>query len=288
MIVENIEVMNFNNAFRGMRNPKNSWDLSDSRVLREPLPNEENYIENKIEWDSKFSVDKLYNSETKEFGFCIYSGNNPEKKIFNLPFNPVLRAYYFENNGYTPNTKENHLVYTDDIYLLGIKDLILARKLIRGGPVHSKFARQIFVSIDVTGSFDFWKEYDTYKVGTTSDSTSTMHKITSKEISDDMFASGDLRPYDIEKRKEWIKYLEEVRSDESLTDLDKTRILSKQNLLGFEQMRTLTLTYTNIESMLKWRRGHKLLEWRYLTNEILIKLPYVKELFVDGDGTIDK
>ena len=98
MIVENISVMNFNNAFRGMRNPKNSWNLSDSRVLREPLPNEENYIENKIEWDSKFSVDKLYNSETKEFGFCIYSGNDPEKKLFNLPFNPCIRAYYFENN----------------------------------------------------------------------------------------------------------------------------------------------------------------------------------------------
>ena len=61
MKVENIKVVNFDNAFRGMRNPKNSWKLSDSRILREPLPNEENYIERKIEWDSKFSIDNLYN-----------------------------------------------------------------------------------------------------------------------------------------------------------------------------------------------------------------------------------
>ena len=282
MKVENIKVVNFDNAFRGMRNPKNSWKLSDSRILREPLPNEEYYIERKIEWDSKFSIDNLYNSETKQFGFCIYNGNNPENKICELPFNPVLRAYYFENNGYTPNTKENHLVYTDDIFLLGEKDLKLAKTLISCGPVHSKFARQIFVSMDITASFDFWKEFDTYKVGTTSDSTSTMHKITSKEIDDDMFASGDLRPYDIEKRKEWIKYLEEVRTDSSLSDLDKTRILSKQNLVAFEQMRTVTMSYTNLESMFRWRKGHKLLEWRYLCNEIILNLPYFKQLYTEN------
>ena len=121
MKFEHTQVFNFEGALRGMRNPKNSWDKSDSYYQLS----------------------------------CV-----------DVPTN----------------------------YIIGEKDMKLAQQLIKAGSEHRKFLRQIFVSVDITAPLYWYKEFDTYKVGTTANSTSTMHKITSKEITLDCFEIGDYSP----------------------------------------------------------------------------------------------
>ena len=101
---------------------------------------------------------------------------------------------------------------------IGPNDLKLAQQLIKAGPEHRKFMRQIFVSVDITGGLFWWKEFDTYKLGTTANSTSTMHKLTSKPITTDCFEMDDydgrfaiLEGYEALTPHKFISYLEELR-----------------------------------------------------------------------------
>ena len=151
---------------------------------------------------------------------------------------------------------------------------------INGGEPNSKYLRDITVTLDITASFDFWKEFDTYKVGTVANSCSTMHTITKHAITIDNISTADLREKDIKNIEEkWLPILNEVLDDESLSALEKTRILSKMNLVGFEQKRTIKLNYQVIKNMNVWRMGHKLKEWRVLINVYFKNLPYVESLF---------
>ena len=196
---EHTNVMNIENAFRGMRNPLNSWDKSDS--------------------------------------------------------------YYDETQ-----------------YILGTQDLQLAKNLIVGGTEHRKFLRQIFVSVDITAPLYWWKQFDTYKINTTSNSCSTMHKIHFKEFGTDDFSYEDMTDGGLKTLSLIIDSLNMAR-DFYLETKDKSYWFNMIKLLpeSYNQRRTITMNYENILNMCAQRKGHKLKEWESF-REWAKTLPYSKEL----------
>lgn len=197
--VEHIVTWGFEHAIRGMRNPLNSWDRSDS----------------------KFDYDKM----------C-----------------------------------------------LGENDLTLMRKLYAAGQPHRKYLRQIFVSMDITAPLYWWKEFDTYKVGTTANSCSTMHKIHSKEFTLDDFSHEHLCDHSIKTMQKVIDNLN-IERQNFLVSKDKWCWWQMIQLLptSYNQKRTITMTYENAASMIKQRSGHKLDEWREFV-ETLKRLPYIAQI----------
>lgn len=141
--------------------------------------------------------------------------------------------------------------------------------LIRGGQPHRKFLRQIFVSVDITAPLYWWKEFDTYKVGTTANSCSTMHKIQAKEFTFEDFSMeyiGDVPNCDPAYKMAFegvIQALNEARHC-YLDTKDKAYWWQMIQLLpsSYNQKRTITMTYENLLNMYEYRRGHKLDEWR--------------------------
>lgn len=227
MKFKNTEVWGFEHAIRGMRNPMNSWDKSDS---------------------------------------CY---ENTEQYLLRVS----------SDTGITPK------------YIIGENDLKLMQKLIRAGSEHRKFLRQIFVSVDITAPLYWWKEFDTYKVGTVANSTSTMHKLESTPITlecfeiddyDDNYASFDVRlnPVNI------IALCEEIRKKYIETkDKQYWRELIRWLPESWLQKRTITMNYENILSMYKQRKNHKLNEWSGLDDfknpnfiNWIKSLPYSQEL----------
>jgi hypothetical protein len=220
MKFEHTEIFNFKGAFRGMRNPKESWSKSDS------------------------------------------SGSN---------------------------------LYGD--FFIGDKDLKLAQTLIKAGSEHRKFMRQILVSVDITAPLYWWKEFDTYKVGTVSNSTSTMHKLASTPITLDCFEMDDFENFmseqklmgnKIDNEGMWfifINYLEWLRQKYNETK-DKHYWKELIRLLpeSWLQKRTVTMDYENLLAMCSkgQRRFHKLTEWSKAFIEWARELPYAQELiFLD-------
>lgn len=199
--VEHIVTWGFEHAIRGMRNPLNSWDRSDS----------------------KFDYDKM----------C-----------------------------------------------LGENDLTLMRKLYAAGQPHRKYLRQIFVSMDITAPLYWWKEFDTYKVGTTANSCSTMHKLTAKEftIEDFSFEDCDRWTKDVvcscvinALNMNRLKYLE-------TKDKELWRQMVQLLPSSYNQRRTVTMTYENVMNILDYRQGHKLSEWNEYCDILMAGLPYVADL----------
>ena len=168
-------------------------------------------------------------------------------------------------------------------FVFGENDLSLAKRLCKAGTDHRKFVRMIFVSVDVTAPMYWWKEYDTYKVATVANSTSTMHKITSKpfELSD--FSTDHMNQQGIDAINEVIKVLEELRL-QYLETKDKTIWYTIIQLLpsSYNQMRTFTLNYETLVSIYHARKNHKLQEWHTYCDWIE-ELPYFKELFLQED-----
>ena len=200
--VENIDVFNFEGAIRGMRNPMNSWDKSDS---------------------------------------------------------------YHETFGH---------------YIIGKNDLNLMRTLYNAGSEHRKYLRQIFASMDITAPLYWWKEFDTYKIGTTADSCSTMHKIHAKEFELADFSHEHLKPYAEHCLIETIKVLNDYRMAYHVALDDKKEAWWNMIQLlpsSYNQKRTVTMNYENVVTMIRQRSGHKLDEWREFV-EILKDLPYVKDI----------
>ena len=250
MKFENIRVMNFENALRGMRNPKNSWHLSDSSFGLEHMD-------------------------------CI-----------DYATDPVVNAY-MEAGAEDAEQVNSYLLNNGIIYLqgdlcefafIGPKDMKLAKSLIKGGPEHRKFMRQIFVSVDITAPLFWFKEFDTYKVGTVANSTSTMHKLTSQPITIDCFETDDqVSLYDVDAEYdfnipnswcqgddsdnyplEFINYLEDLRV-KYLETKDKRywKELVRWLPESWLQTRTVTMNYENLLAMCSksQRRFHKLNEW---------------------------
>lgn len=202
-----LDVMNFDNAIRGMRNPLESHHLSDSRMT------------------------------------------------------------YIDGDSYE--------------YQLGEKDKILALRLIKAGSDHAKFMRQILVSVDIAAPLYWWKEMDQYRVGQTTNSFSTMHKILSKPIDKDMFSfddeNGNVKD-DIRGEYGYryilIKHLEQLRQKASETkDKEVWRELIQDLPSSFNQTRTTTLNYQILRNIYHSRNNHKLQEWRDMCKWIE-SLPY--------------
>ena len=243
---EKTETMGWEGAIRGMRNPMNSWDKSDS-------------------------------------GNC----------------------YDFDSCEVCPLVEPCKKTDCTQTYVIGPNDLDLARRLVKGGPVHAKYRRQIFVSVDITAPLYWWKEFDTYKVGTTANSCSTMHKIHAKEFTREdfscehllsMYSAGD------ERAIPNIDVSPDNSGDIMFTPMGvltciiipmlndcRNRFLETKNkkywwqmiqLLpsSYNQKRTVTMTYENLYNAYHSRKDHKLDEWRVGFCEWAKSLPY-SELF---------
>ena len=214
--ISNVETWGFEHAIRGMRNPLNSWDKSDSY--------------------KNFTVD--------------YDGD-----------------------------AEIHHPY----YRVGAADLALMKRLYQGGSEHRKYLRQIMVSFDITAPLYWWKEFDTYKVGTVANSCSTMHKIHAKEFELDDFSYEHLIPgyYGTGVLKTVIDSLNVFREN-YLETKDKKYWWQMIQLLptSYNQKRTITMNYENVITIIKQRSGHKLDEWHTLIDAFK-KLPYVEEIMGD-------
>ena len=240
MKFSNTSVMNFENAFRGLRNPKNSWDRSDS---------------GKLYWDGTWYHEELKNYFT-EYGVNFYIGEN---------------------------------------------DMKLAQTLIKAGNEHRKFMRQIFVSVDITAPLYWWKEFDTYKVGTVANSTSTMHKLATTPITLDCFEIDDYdrnlsladNPKDddgldnISTFEEDIIYVLENIRQKYLETKDKRywKELVRWLPESWLQKRTITMNYENVRNMYFQRRNHKLTEWSESFIKWVESLPYAEELIMyDGSS----
>ena len=199
--------------------------------------------------------------------------------------------------------------FFSDTTLLGPKDLELAQRLIKAGNEHRKFLRQIIVSFDLTAPLYFWKEFDTYKVGTVANSTSTMHKLASTPITLDCFETDDYEPglvylEGVDETGDYpfnyhlcisdlvetdglnsyyeptiIQFLEELRL-KYLETGDKAywKELVRWLPESWLQTRTITMNYENILNLIHHRHNHKLSEWRWLIDNFKDKLPYAYEL----------
>ena len=175
---------------------------------------------------------------------------------------------------------------------IGENDLALARKLINAGSEHRKFLRQIYVSVDITAPLYWWKEFDTYKVGTVANSCSTMHKIHEKEFTWGDFSCEHLINTDKYKETVFVEDNPTAMMDSIIICLNNCRDMFLETkdkkywwqiiqLLpsSYNQTRTVTMTYENIYTMRQQRRGHKLDEWRIDFFNWSDELPHLKELF---------
>ena len=221
--VENIEVFNFEGAIRGLRNPMNSWDKSDSFRCIDRLDCEGCPCE---------GVDDTCNST----------------------------------------------VGMEDV-IVGDNDLDLMRRLYKAGTEHRKYLRQIFVSMDIVAPLYWWKEADTYKVGTVANSCSTMHKIHSKKFTVGDFSCEQMtEDITCEAFRNTIKALNFNR-DMFLETKDKKWWWNMIQSLpsSYNQRRTVTMNYENVITIIKQRSGHKLDEWNQFV-ETLKGLPYITEI----------
>ena len=165
-------------------------------------------------------------------------------------------------------------------YILGENDLDLGKRLCKAGSDHRKFLRQIFLSVDISAPMYWWKEYDTYKVGTTANSTSTMHKIHSKVFEREDFSCDHMDESTLKVLDILIEQLESLRNHFNETK-DKVYWYSMIQLLpsSYNQMRTCTMTYENLRNMYHARKNHKLEEWRTFCKWVET-LPYAEEFII--------
>ena len=199
--IENIEVYGWEAALRGMRNPKDSWERSDSKFIPE--------------------------------------------------------------------------------FVFGEKDLELATKLHKAGPVHSKYKRFINITMDITAPLYWWKEFDTYKVGTVANSCSTMHKIDAYKFDVDMFSHEYINDKEGKEVLDAIvKYLNNNREKFHKTkDKDKWYKLIQMLPSSFNQKRTVLFSYEVATNMYTWRHNHKQDEWREFC-KVLETLPYARNILI--------
>lgn len=168
-------------------------------------------------------------------------------------------------------------------YILGENDRELGNRLAKAGTDHRKFIRQIFISVDITAPLYWWKEFDTYKVGTVANSTSTMHRIHSKKFSIEDFSCDQMTEDTLAFMGQVITYLEQVRK-KYIETKDKKYWYDLIQLLpsSYNQMRTVTMNYENAANMYYARRNHKLEEWHVFCRWVE-KLPYAADFIMVKD-----
>ena len=169
-------------------------------------------------------------------------------------------------------------------FQMGENDLDLARRLAHAGSDHRKFLRQIFVSVDITAPLYWWKEFDTYKVGTVANSCSTMHKIHSKSFEREDFSCDRLDEKGLEALDSLIAYLEGERQRFCENKEDRQPWHNMIQLLpsSYNQMRTVSMNYENLINIYYARKNHKLAEWHTLCDWIR-SLPYAEQLILVKD-----
>lgn len=167
----------------------------------------------------------------------------------------------------------------DGNYVLGENDLSLAQRLRKAGSDHRKYVRQIFVSVDITAPLYWWKEFDTYKVATVANSTSTMHKIHSKPFSIDDFSHDHMTPDTLNFMQTVVDQLEKIRLTYMEEGKKKEDWYDMIQLLpsSYNQMRTVTMNYETLINIYFARRNHKLAEWHTFCDWIKT-LPYAEEI----------
>ena len=195
-------------------------------------------------------------------------------KVENVKVYNIVRAVYSTRNSYDSWDKSDSNLDGD---VLGQNDLELATKLAKAGSPHNKFMRQIFVTMDVTASLAWWKQADTYKVGTVANSCSTMHRIQAKKFTIDDFSVDETSELGKKFMGEVIAQLNTLR-DLYLQTKDKSYWYDMIALLpeSYMQRRTWTMSYATLAEIIKQRRGHKLKDWSRFIAEIE-NLPYLKE-----------
>lgn len=177
----------------------------------------------------------------------------------------------------------------NDQFYIGENDLDLAQRLIKAGSEHRKFLRQIFVSVDITAPLYWWKEFDTYKVGTVANSTSTMHKLASTPITEECFEMGDFEDFDLETedmifplKSTWVELTSDLEFCRQKYNETKDKRYWKEliRLLpeSWLQKRTITMNYENVLNMYRQRKNHKLSEWSKSFCDWIKTLPYAEEL----------
>jgi hypothetical protein len=228
--IENVEVMGWEAAIRGMRNPMNSWEKSDSKTINMTLKKHE----------------LAPGVETLDYEPCV----------------PYMS--------------------------IGPNDFDLMKRLCNAGTDHRKFMRMITVYADITAPLYWWKEFDTYKVGTVANSCSTMHKIAEKEFEMSDFSCEHLKPTSIKMMHDIIDILNKYRADYNNPEAGKLGV--KKNywwqmiqLLpsSYNQRRTVMLNYEVLANIYKSRKDHKLDEWHTFCGWIET-LPY-SELITGED-----
>lgn len=170
----------------------------------------------------------------------------------------------------------------ETVYRLGENDKDLMTRLVKAGNEHRKFMRQIVIWTDITAPLYWWKEYDTYKVGTVANSCSTMHKLTYKPFERDDFSHDHLSETGLEALDALIVTLNKLR-DRYLENKDKQDWWDMIQLLpsSYNQRRTVSLNYENALSIYRQRRGHKLDEWHVFRHWVE-GLPCAEELITEG------
>jgi hypothetical protein len=200
-----------------------------------------------------------------------------------------VSAFNFENairgarNPMNSWDRMDSLTEADGSFVFGENDLSLAKRLARAGSDHRKYLRQVFVSMDITAPLYWWKEFDTYKVGTVANSTSTMHKIASRPFSREDFSCDRMSEGALAVLDGVIAYLETARqkylADKELADWhDMIQLLPS----SYHQMRTVTLNYEVLINIYYARRSHKLAEWHTFCDAIRA-LPYAEDLILIRD-----
>ena len=203
-------------------------------------------------------------------------------KIENFEVYGIPRSVYSARNAFNSWNKSDSDLSTDS---LGNADLDLAIRLRNAGTDHRKFMRMIIVYLDITAPLYYWKEFDTYKVGTVANSCSTMHKIADKEFTLEDFSCEHLENSWLAHLKETIRLLNDARDAYNWcnTDAKKEWWWQMIQLLpsSYNQKRTVMLNYEVLANMYKSRRNHKLDEWHTFCDWIE-KLPY-SELITGKD-----
>ncbi len=233
---------------------------------------------------------KFENTEVWGFKHAVRDMRNPmeswnksdSKHCYSIPCSECV--HYADNRKCLQAVDDT----TRNPFVIGKNDLALAQRLIKAGSEHRKFMRQIFVSVDITAPLYWWKEFDTYKVGTVSDSCSTMHKLADTPITIDCFEMDDFEncKFDMSVKNFWESYLiptlEQLRikyNDTKAKEFWKEliRLLPESWL----QKRTVTMSYENVLNMYRQRRNHRLTEWSVVFIQWAESLPYARELFVE-------
>lgn len=170
----------------------------------------------------------------------------------------------------------------NDILLLGSADTDLLSRLAKGNTAESKYLRMMHVIFDMSAPLYFWKQFDTYKVGTVSNSESTMHSLTKHPLTIEDFST----PYGMADGEEWHEIIDMLNALMELYNLNKDKQIWGQLISmlpnGYNQMRTIDINYATLKQIYNQRKGHKLGEWAQFINWMM-DIPYAGLIFGDDE-----